>query len=84
VPAEITYGLERLAMFLQGKRSALELEWAPGITWGDVYRENEREWSVYNFELAPTDVLTRRFAEHRRSAGCCSSGPCRCRRTTRS
>jgi glycyl-tRNA synthetase alpha chain len=64
VPAEITYGLERLAMFLQGKRSALELEWAPGITWGDVYRENEREWSVYNFELAPTDVLTRRFAEH--------------------
>jgi glycyl-tRNA synthetase alpha chain len=64
VPAEITYGLERLAMFLQGKRSALELEWAPGITWGDVYRENEREWSVYNFELAPTDVLTRRFGEH--------------------
>jgi glycyl-tRNA synthetase alpha chain len=64
VPAEITYGLERLAMFLQGKRSALELEWAPGITWGDVYRENEREWSVYNFELAPTEVLTSRFAEH--------------------
>jgi glycyl-tRNA synthetase alpha chain len=64
VPAEITYGLERLAMFLQGKRSALELEWAPGIRWGDVYRENEREWSVYNFELAPTDVLTRRFGEH--------------------
>jgi glycyl-tRNA synthetase alpha chain len=64
VPAEITYGLERLAMFLQGKRSALELEWAPGITWGDVYRENEREWSVYNFELAPTEVLARRFAEH--------------------
>ena len=64
VPAEITYGLERLAMFLQGKRSALELEWAPGITWGDVYRENEREWSLYNFEVAPTDVLARRFAEH--------------------
>ena len=42
VPAEITYGLERLAMFLQGKRSAFELEWAPGVTWGDVYRENER------------------------------------------
>jgi len=64
VPAEITYGLERLAMFLQGKRSAFELEWAPGITWGDVYRENERQWSVYNFELAPTDVLARRFGEH--------------------
>jgi glycyl-tRNA synthetase alpha chain len=64
VPAEITYGMERLAMFLQGKRSALELEWAPGITWGDVYRENEREWSVYNFELAPVGILTRRFGEH--------------------
>jgi glycyl-tRNA synthetase alpha chain len=64
VPAEITYGMERLAMFLQGKRSALELEWAPGITWGDVYRENEREWSVYNFELAPVEILARRFGEH--------------------
>jgi glycyl-tRNA synthetase alpha chain len=64
VPAEITYGLERLAMFLQGKRSAFDLQWAPGITWGDVYRESERQWSVYNFELAPVDVLTRRFGEH--------------------
>ena len=64
VPAEITYGLERLAMFLQDKGSALELEWAPGVTWGDVYRESEREWSTYNFELAPVDVLTRRFAEY--------------------
>ena len=64
IPAEITMGLERLAMFLQGKRSAFELEWAPGLTWGDVYRENERQWSAYNFEEAPVDVLTRRFAEH--------------------
>jgi glycyl-tRNA synthetase alpha chain len=64
VPAEITYGLERLAMFLQGKRSALELEWAPGVRWGDVYRESEREWSAYNFEVAPVDILTSRFDEH--------------------
>jgi glycyl-tRNA synthetase alpha chain len=64
VPAEITYGLERLAMFLQGKRSAFDLEWTPGITWGDVYRESERQWSVYNFELAQVDVLARRFGEH--------------------
>ena len=64
VPAEITYGLERLAMFLQGKRSAFDLEWAPGVTWGDVYRESEREWSVYNFEAAPVDILTRRFDEY--------------------
>ena len=69
VPAEITYGLERLAMFLQGKRSAFDLEWAPGITWGDVYRESERQWSVYNFELAPVDVLSRRFGEHEDECG---------------
>jgi len=64
IPAEITYGLERLAMFLQGRRSAFELEWAPGVTWGDVYREYERQWSIYNFEEAPVDVLVRRFGEH--------------------
>jgi glycyl-tRNA synthetase alpha chain len=64
VPAEMTYGLERLAMFLQGKRSAFDLEWAPGVTWGDVYRESEREWSAYNFELAPVDVLEARFDQH--------------------
>jgi glycyl-tRNA synthetase alpha chain len=64
IPAEITYGLERLAMFLQGKRSAFDLQWAPGVTWGDVYRESEREWSVYNFEVAPVDVLMRRFEEY--------------------
>jgi glycyl-tRNA synthetase alpha chain len=66
IPAEMTYGTERLAMFLQGKRTAFELEWAPGVTWGDVYRENERQWSVYNFEEAPVDVLSRRFEEHER------------------
>jgi glycyl-tRNA synthetase alpha chain len=64
VPAEMTYGLERLAMFLQGKSTAFDLEWAPGVTWGDVYRESEREWSAYNFELAPVDVLLNRFGEH--------------------
>jgi glycyl-tRNA synthetase alpha chain len=66
IPAEMTYGLERLAMFLQGKRTAFELEWAPGVTWGDVYREYERQWSIYNFEEAPVDVLVERFDEHER------------------
>jgi glycyl-tRNA synthetase alpha chain len=64
VSGEITYGLERLAMFLQGKQSALEIEWASGITWGDIYRESERQWSIYNFEEAPVDILMRRFEEH--------------------
>jgi glycyl-tRNA synthetase alpha chain len=69
IPAEITYGLERLAMFLQGKRTAFDIEWAPGVTWGDVYRESERQWSVYNFEQAPVDTLMRRFAEHEAECG---------------
>jgi glycyl-tRNA synthetase alpha chain len=64
IPAEITMGLERLAMFLQEKHTAFELEWAPGVSWGEVYRESERQWSAYNFEEAPVDVLSRRFAEH--------------------
>ncbi len=68
VPAEITYGTERLAMFLQGKRTVFDLEWAPGVTWGDVYRENERQWSVYNFEEAPVAVLQRHFDD--REAEC--------------
>src|SRR5262245_53093385 len=63
-PAEITYGLERLALFIQKKRTAFNLDWVEGVTWGDVFRENERQWSIYNFEAAPVDVLTRRFGEH--------------------
>jgi glycyl-tRNA synthetase alpha chain len=64
IPAEITYGLERLAMFIQRKRNGFDLEWAPGVTFGDAYRENERQWSIYNFEEAPVDVMARRFGEH--------------------
>jgi glycyl-tRNA synthetase alpha chain len=64
VPAEITYGLDRLALFVQDKASVFDLEWAPGVTWGEVYREAERQWSAYNYEEAPVEVLTRRLAEH--------------------
>jgi glycyl-tRNA synthetase alpha chain len=63
VPAEITYGLDRLAMAVQGKKSAFELEWAPGVTWGEIFKENERQWSIYNFEEAPVETLLRRFDE---------------------
>jgi glycyl-tRNA synthetase alpha chain len=64
VPAEITYGLDRIGMVVQEKPTVFDLVWAEGTTWEDVYRENEREWSHYNFEEAPVDVLTRRFAEY--------------------
>ena len=42
------------------------------MTWGDVYRENERQWSAYNFEEAPVDVLVRRFEEHEAECRRCS------------
>ena len=68
VPAEITYGLDRLGMVLQDKRTVFELEWAPGVTWEELFRENEREFSVYNFEAASTEVLARHFEDYETEA----------------
>jgi glycyl-tRNA synthetase alpha chain len=68
VPAEITYGLERIAMFIQGKRTAFELEWAPGYTWGEIFKENERQFSTYNFEVANVEILARHFEDHETEA----------------
>lgn len=66
VPAEITYGLERLAMYIQGVDSVYDLIWARSadgtvFTYGDVFLENEREFSAYNFEVADTDLLFGEF-----------------------
>ncbi|HEX4928056.1 MAG TPA: glycine--tRNA ligase subunit alpha [Burkholderiales bacterium] len=63
VLGEITYGLERLAMYLQGKESVYDLIWVDGVRYGDVYHQNEVEQSRYNFELANTEMLFRHFAE---------------------
>jgi len=57
VLGEITYGLERLAMYLQGKDSIFDLEWTPGVSYRDVYHQNEVEQSRYNFELANVELL---------------------------
>jgi glycyl-tRNA synthetase alpha chain len=61
VMGEITYGLERIAMYLQEVESVYDLVWTDGpagrVTYGDVYLQNEREMSTYNFELADTDSL---------------------------
>ena len=68
VTGEITYGLERLAMYLQGVESVFDLVWTDGphgrVTYGDVFHQNEVEQSKYNFEIADTAVLFRRFDEH--------------------
>ena len=55
VPAEITYGLERLVAFLQGNDSVYDIEWAPGVTYRDVRFADELQYSVYNFEMADVD-----------------------------
>jgi glycyl-tRNA synthetase alpha chain len=62
VLGEITYGIERLAMFLQGCDNIFDLVWTPGISYGDVYHQNEVEQSRYNFEHSNTEWLFRQFA----------------------
>jgi glycyl-tRNA synthetase alpha chain len=61
VSAELTYGLDRIGMMLQGKGCVQDLVWAPGITWGDLWVRNEVEWSHYNFEQAPVPELFEMF-----------------------
>ncbi len=65
VSGEITYGLERIAMYLQGVESVYDLIWTQGphgnISYGDVFHQNEVEMSAYNFEHAPTDFLFKSF-----------------------
>ncbi len=63
VLGEITYGLERLAMYLQDKESVFDLIWVDGVTYRDVYLQNEIEQSRYNFELANTEMLFRHFGD---------------------
>ena len=61
VSGEITYGIERLAMYMQGVDNIFDLVWTRGpqgvVTYGDIYHQNEVEQSTYNFELADTDAL---------------------------
>ena len=63
VLGEITYGLERLAMYLQDKESIYDLVWTPGVSYGDVYHQNEVEQSKYNFEHANVDLMLRLFTD---------------------
>ena len=71
VPAEITYGLERLAMYIQGVDSVYDITWVEGVSYGDVFLRNEREYSGYNFDTADTAMLRSLFdmyeAESRRT-----------------
>lgn len=61
VCGELTYGLERIAMYLQDKDNVFDVEFAPGITYGELYKSAEREWSTYNFEKADVEALFQYF-----------------------
>ncbi|MBN2332371.1 MAG: glycine--tRNA ligase subunit alpha [Deltaproteobacteria bacterium] len=61
ISGEITYGLERIAMYLQGVDNVYDLKWNDTITYGQVHHQGEVEWSRYNFEEADVDMLLRLF-----------------------
>jgi len=61
VPVEITYGLERLEMFLEGKEDIYDLDWSDDVSYRDLRYVEEREFSAYNFNLADTKLLRRSF-----------------------
>ena len=66
VAGELTYGLERLAMYIQGVDNVYDLEFNDdGVTYGDVFLENEQQLSKYNFEVADTDALFDGFRQGR-------------------
>jgi glycyl-tRNA synthetase alpha chain len=64
VPAELTYGLERLVAFLQGVDSVYDIEWTPGVKYSDVRLADELQFSVYNFEMADVATLWKLFELH--------------------
>ena len=68
VTGEITYGLERLAMYLQGVDNVYKLQWTDSMSYGDAYLQNEKEQSAYNFEHSDADFLFTTFTAHEKQA----------------
>ncbi len=71
VSVEITYGLERIAMFIQDVDNVFDITWTDGVKYADLYKRAEYEWSVYNFEKADTDRLFKLFKEYELEALSC-------------
>ena len=68
ITGEITYGLERLAMYIQGVDNVYDLTWTDNLKYGDVYLQNEIEQSAYNFEYSDADFLFQAFTAHEKEA----------------
>ncbi len=71
VPVEITYGTERLAMYLQGVDNVYDIKWNENTTYGDMHKRSEFEFSKYNFEVANVDMLFKWFEDARNEAKRC-------------
>ncbi len=69
ITAEITYGLLRLCLYLQRVDSVLNVQWAPGVSWGEMNLQAEQEFSAFHFEHANTEMYFRIFQEYEREAG---------------
>ena len=68
ITGEITYGLERLAMYIQDVDSIYEIQWTKGLKYGDVFLQNEIEQSAYNFEHSDSEFLLTAFSSHEQQA----------------
>jgi glycyl-tRNA synthetase len=68
ITGEITYGIERLTMYLQGVDSIFDIQWNEHITYGDLFLQNEIQWSRYNFEIQDESMWTRHFQDFQREA----------------
>jgi len=68
VPVELTYGIERIAMFVQKVDNVYDLTWVGNVTYGDVHHRSEVEFSTYNFEVADTDMLFDLFSRYEAEA----------------
>lgn len=68
ISGEITYGIERIAMYLQGKDSIFDIMWNQNLTYGDIVQESEKEWSYYNFQEANTDMWFTHFEDFHKEA----------------
>ena len=68
ITGEITYGLERLAMYIQNVDSVYDIQWTDGISYGDVFLQNEKEQSSYNFKFSDSGFLLKAFASHSKQA----------------
>jgi glycyl-tRNA synthetase alpha chain len=66
IPVELTYGIERIAMYLQGVDNVYETMWNKNVKYNEIYKENERQFSIYNFEIADTEMLKNLYYTYKR------------------